>query len=603
MKYIYTTGIVVLYLIVMTCLNYKMSEVNISSEDTEQVLLLQNNNVVIDMSSNLSFLTKKYEVKIGDRVYLTKDKNIKIHFDDNETVNVAVRGISYFGLKTNWITKTVSFENIYNSYDEICDITYEDNVFKFTGLTYAGGLEEVENYKIFVQLVNTIDDSEVYSTYARLLDNPEATNQEYSFIIHDSIFLNSTDIDLKIVLSIINEKGEKIHSKIITDVYKMDRYFVQGDKAYQIKNIEGNYSIKELKDYILIDDLYFYGEYLHLKGFKYNEGNKNSISGLKVKVSGETQLQFENSISINDSLFLPNIEIGKSYLDIDDKDLPILYNVDDIFDFYTVTRNNKNKYIQIVNEDYRLTFNAEYRELPEDVYDIIIDPGHGGLDPGACFVNMCERELNLELALMLKEELEEAGLKVQLTREDNDEHSHEENFDLRPYVSDGRVEKVFKSNAKYVISNHLNSTSSVNNYYGYEVYSSYYSNNNWAEIISDDLSSVWVSSNKEKDKVSDGVYNVLGNCDAQPIDDDWCKPNERDYYYMIRETGGKATGAYKIFRLNENINERDMLFGKDSVLIEFAYLSNPLDREVIRNKKEELINSIVRSTLNYLDIE
>lgn len=52
---------------------------------------------------------------------------------------------------------------------------------------------------------------------------------------------------------------------------------------------------------------------------------------------------------------------------------------------------------------------------------ILIDPGHGGFDGGAKSKNgVIEKEINLEIALKLKEKLQDKGYKVFLTRE-NDE--------------------------------------------------------------------------------------------------------------------------------------------------------------------------------------
>ena len=49
---------------------------------------------------------------------------------------------------------------------------------------------------------------------------------------------------------------------------------------------------------------------------------------------------------------------------------------------------------------------------------IVIDPGHGGLDNGASAGSVNEAELNLEISFALKEELENRGATVNLTRED-----------------------------------------------------------------------------------------------------------------------------------------------------------------------------------------
>ncbi len=48
---------------------------------------------------------------------------------------------------------------------------------------------------------------------------------------------------------------------------------------------------------------------------------------------------------------------------------------------------------------------------------IVIDPGHGGEDPGAVVRGLMEKDLNLEMAFMLRDFLEEHGAEIILTRE------------------------------------------------------------------------------------------------------------------------------------------------------------------------------------------
>lgn len=48
---------------------------------------------------------------------------------------------------------------------------------------------------------------------------------------------------------------------------------------------------------------------------------------------------------------------------------------------------------------------------------IVIDPGHGGSDPGAVYSRIYEKDLNLDIAVRLKELLEESGARVLMTRE------------------------------------------------------------------------------------------------------------------------------------------------------------------------------------------
>lgn len=51
--------------------------------------------------------------------------------------------------------------------------------------------------------------------------------------------------------------------------------------------------------------------------------------------------------------------------------------------------------------------------------DVCIDPGHGGDDPGAQYEGRSEKDDNLALALLVAEKLEERGVKVCLTRDED----------------------------------------------------------------------------------------------------------------------------------------------------------------------------------------
>ncbi len=77
---------------------------------------------------------------------------------------------------------------------------------------------------------------------------------------------------------------------------------------------------------------------------------------------------------------------------------------------------------------------------------VCIDPGHGGMDPGCDHNGRVESEDNWKLALEVKKEMEEAGIKVVMTREDNN---------TKVFLKD-RVEIANASDADYFISLHRN---------------------------------------------------------------------------------------------------------------------------------------------------
>ena len=58
--------------------------------------------------------------------------------------------------------------------------------------------------------------------------------------------------------------------------------------------------------------------------------------------------------------------------------------------------------------------------VPSRNYTVVIDPGHGGSDPGSIGykTKIHEADLNLKLSLMLKDKLEAAGINVIMTRSD-----------------------------------------------------------------------------------------------------------------------------------------------------------------------------------------
>lgn len=97
-------------------------------------------------------------------------------------------------------------------------------------------------------------------------------------------------------------------------------------------------------------------------------------------------------------------------------------------------------------------------EDDKDKIIIVIDPGHGGRDPGKVGINNAlEKDINLSIALKLKSLLEQNDIKVVMTREadtglysDND--SNKKRADL-----DNRVKLIESSKADLAISIHQNS--------------------------------------------------------------------------------------------------------------------------------------------------
>lgn len=78
---------------------------------------------------------------------------------------------------------------------------------------------------------------------------------------------------------------------------------------------------------------------------------------------------------------------------------------------------------------------------------VVIDPGHGGKDPGASVDGYLEKDINLNISLKLKDILIDKKIDVIMTRE------KDETVDLKL-----RCEIANKNNADYFISVHCNSS-------------------------------------------------------------------------------------------------------------------------------------------------
>jgi N-acetylmuramoyl-L-alanine amidase len=115
--------------------------------------------------------------------------------------------------------------------------------------------------------------------------------------------------------------------------------------------------------------------------------------------------------------------------------------------------------------NYQTDFSADRRQLTVRFHKspligkiIVIDPGHGGIDNGAVGRQIREKDLNLEIAMRLKDLLEAAGAAVILTRDDD----YFVGLYERPYLANYLLADLF-------ISVHTNNHPDVN-VHGIEVF-------------------------------------------------------------------------------------------------------------------------------------
>ncbi len=100
---------------------------------------------------------------------------------------------------------------------------------------------------------------------------------------------------------------------------------------------------------------------------------------------------------------------------------------------------------------------------------IVIDPGHGFLDPGTSYENILEKDINLSISLYLKDKLESLGATVYMTRDADYDLSSPNVMYRKKSDFDNRIKLINNSKADIYLSIHLNYLSD-NKYYGPQVF-------------------------------------------------------------------------------------------------------------------------------------
>lgn len=323
---------------------------------------------------------------------------------------------------------------------------------------------------------------------------------------------------------------------------------------------------------------------------------------------------FKTNNLINEGINLDKISKGNYLVLLKDKDnywtLKNETNYENL-EYWTVTHDSKNNKIdmsfkKILEQDY-LTLNVEEKTLPQDIYDIVIDPGHGGVDIGAHNGNYYESKITLSYGKLLKEKLESVGYKVKLTREIDESISN--------YGKNGRVSIPYQTRAKLLLSIHLNSANLNVGSGGVEIYVPYNSNiefaKNLAKNIVDKTSSGY--SKNVSNRIENGVYlRTLTKSDLESMkedaQDDGYTPYEKantksTYYYIIRETGGIVTGAYIDMRnpKKEGNPYFNSNYGCESYLVELGYMNSSSNLNILLNEKDKYVEAIIKSINDYLN--
>ena len=181
-------------------------------------------------------------------------------------------------------------------------------------------------------------------------------------------------------------------------------------------------------------------------------------------------------------------------------------------------------------------------------YRIVIDPGHGGEDPGASGNGIIEKNLTLEISRYMYDRFKELGIPVYITRTTDET--------ISPTERVNRILNAFGNNKNViVVSNHINA-----------------GGGDGAEVI---------YALRNKSTLANKILNSLAKS-GQNIREAYQRRlpsnTSKDYYFIHRNTGNT-----------------------EPVLVEYGFLdSKGDDVEQLKNNAEKYANAVVDAILDYI---
>ena len=406
-----------------------------------------------------------------------------------------------------------------------------------------------------------------------------------------------------------------------------------GYVIYVEKNKEKIIPLSTEQEKVAVTEYYIYGTTLNMKGTLTIENldfdkielvlyNDKDFLEYEIEYDEDgNKVNFYLSDLINEGLYLDNIEIDKRYMfirttkELEEKDKEgnpqyeyKYYGLENKTEYpkttyYTMSKYNRKIEINSDNTYQTMMLNI-IENKDKEIYDIVIDAGHGGIDPGTTVNGQKETDFTLDIAKLLKEDLTKKGFTVKLTR---DEDTLKEDEWFEEYGKNGRAQISHEVYAKYLFSVHINSSTS-SKVKGIEIYTPSDINYELAKAIAEsivDNTSLDYSIQKTYKRFN-GVYthnfseSEINSSNEKAIEKGQTPydiTTKSNYLYMIRETGGIMTGAYVDDR-NEKQQANDYYnsnIGTEAYLMELGYLSSENDLNIIKTEQKQIAEAIAKS--------
>lgn len=337
--------------------------------------------------------------------------------------------ISLFGIKNLIISQEQG---------DIKSVTIEMNLNKKKGFNT---FYDQNTKELVIQLVNSVDKvytDDLYNSKALIIetqeDQPDIANT-YLYQETNQVVIDVANSNLKV------NAGDKttvsVNSGGISDYtyYQLDTFsgtpYESDDKITRIEiNLTSDKSVDDVFVEEIDNKIYAYVSGNPLKGFEYAKTtNADSLLDIQFKENGKYNLSLDEKNNILEVSFLRDlVDIDELNLDIDDQIVKAI-GISKSLDQYVIKialegpvsfkeESDSNTNTDSINLAFKNTeiMNSKYTDRL-----IVIDPGHGGKDPGAIGTNTrtTESELVLRVGLKLQKQLEAKGFRTYITRDDD----------------------------------------------------------------------------------------------------------------------------------------------------------------------------------------
>lgn len=393
-------------------------------------------------------------------------------------------------------------------------------------------------------------------------------------------------------------------------VYSVWFYFLREDQTVQTQCsldtfLEAGW-LSTPEASIVVQDYFVYGENLSFFHEPYRLDTRDFFVGRTMRLVNLCTNEIRDYMvedAVDGQIPMDDLPIGIYALQISINLERLQLVSDELIDntFTTINRQDNTRAIRVLSfpsEEQKLApilLEVKPITLSEEVFDVIIDPGHrhadfGSLDLGTRAFGLIEAEENHRLAVALQRELEMLGLRVFITR-DVDQT-------VNIYGVGGRMFMAYASQAKYYLEIQMVGNTNPNVQGTQVIHSSFASPRLGAAIHRNLIENTSLVSTNNRGRGN--IQGVIPSARALGIDNQFY-----DGRFTLRETGGMALGAAQFSEFSRSRNESFAYLnrrGVHALIIEIIHLTHEPSAQRWLDEYAIYAREIARGFANYLQL-